>query len=489
MERDHASPDWRWPGFLFAIAATVALYWPTVATVLSRWTSDPTYSHGWLVLAISVWLAWRCRRRGKLDNTGPSAWGLVLLIGGGLGWLLARAASIHVVQQLAVPTMMLGMAWVFFGWRGLLSLLVPIGVLYFVMPAWDYLRPVLQNLTVDVTGVWLDALGVAVFIHGNRVDLAAGSFVIVEGCSGLHFFMAAGALASIQAYLYIERRWAQGLLLAAALAVALLANWIRVVAVIYAGHVTEMQSSLIRDHYYFGWVIFMLLMVPVFMLGQRLETLPSSDGVADVAAAPGYALPVAAFIAVALPVLAWWSVTAVRPVGQAPVLPSQVGTWTLDGEPASDWRPLQPGAAVELGGRYKDGSSELDAWVVYYPRQTGGAQLVGYGSGLARPDDGTLHPTEAGPGELRLHSAWGTHRLIRYRYEIAGRVTASRGRAKLLQALGNLGGRPDAYGLMISARCDDAACRDARNALVEFETALGAALPVRDEAPGAGARP
>jgi exosortase A len=493
MARSRASPGWRWPLFLLAILATVIFYWPTVAVILNRWTSDPTYSHGWLVLVISCWLVWRCWRRGELDDTRPSAWGLVPVLGAGLIWLLARAASIHVLQQLAVVTMMLGVAWALFGWRGFLALLVPIGVLYAVMPAWDYLRPLLQDITVQVTGVWLDALGVAAFIQGQRVSIAAGSFIIVEGCSGLHFTMAAAALGTIQAYLYIERRWAQALLVAAALAVALLANWIRVVAVIYAGHVTDMQSFLIGDHYYFGWIVFMLMMVPVFVLGRRLETpaaprlrpAPHAAGLA-----PGLALPAATLIAVMLPALAWWAITtASPPTGPEPVLPARVGTWSLDGDAARDWQPLQPGAAVALGGRYTDGRRELDAWVVYYPRQSGGRQLVGYGSGVARPDDGRLSGAGAGPGELTLRSPWGAERLIRYRYEVAGRVTASRGRAKLYQALGNLGGRPDAYGLMISARCSGDACSEARRALQDFEAGIGATIPVAGGVPAPGTKP
>jgi EpsI family protein len=252
-----------------------------------------------------------------------------------------------------------------------------------------------------------------------------------------------------------------------------------VVAVIYAGHVTEMQSFLIRDHYYFGWVIFLLLMVPVFALGRWLETPATGPAVAaqrppEISRAW---VPAAVVLLVALPVLAWWGASTVRPVGHEPVLPPQVGSWAMDGEPAPDWRPLQPGAAVELGGRYVSGDRELDAWVVYYPEQSGGAQLVGYGSGLARPSDGTLSATELGPGEFRLRSPWGTVRLIRYRYEIAGQMTTSRGRAKLLQGIGNLTGRPAAYGLMISARCREPDCGDARSTLEKFESELDATLP------------
>jgi exosortase A len=469
-----------------ALAAVVTLlYWPTVASVLDRWTSDPTYSHGWLVLAISAWLSWRACTHGEFDPVRPAYYALVPLLGAGLAWLLAHSASINVVQQLAIPAILLGGAWVLFGWRGFRALMVPVGVLYFVMPAWDYVRPVLQDLTVDATGVVLDSLGVAAFIQGHRVDLAVGSFVIVEGCSGLHFFMAAGALATIQAHLYLRRRWAQAVLIGAALAVALAANWIRVAAVIYAGHVTEMQTFLIRDHYYFGWVIFMLMMIPVFYLGRRLETEAGAGTTAGPAPEAGPAEPrafaaglAAALGGVALAPLAWWGTVALAgPAVNPPYLPEQVGGWTLAGAASPDWEPVQPGNDLQLGGHYTDGEQALDAWMIYYQRQRNGRELVGYGKSMARPRDGRLLSGDAGPGELRLLSPWGGARLIRYRYEIAGRVTATSDRARFYQALGNLGGNPEAYALVISARCQDASCASAREALENFEQALGPRVP------------
>ena len=261
----------RWPLFLFAVAAAFAVYWPTLYTILSRWTGDPTYSHGYLVAAVSAWMTWRAWRRGELENTGHSWLGLAALAAVGATWLLARGGSIQVVQQLMLPAMLLGFAWTVFGWRGLVALLVPIGVLYFVLPAWDYIRLPLQNLTVLAVGESLHAIGIPAYIHGHRVELPGGTFEVVEGCSGLHFFMAGAALAAIQSYLYLGAHWARAVLMAAALVVAIVANWIRVAVVIIAGHLTEMQHFLIKDHYYFGWVVFALLMIPVLWLGRRLE--------------------------------------------------------------------------------------------------------------------------------------------------------------------------------------------------------------------------
>ena len=480
-----ATAGLRWPLFVLSIAFAFVVYWPTVASIFDRWFGDPTYSHGFLIAAVAAWMVWRTWRRGELEGTRPSWFGLLPLATAGLLWLVARGAGIQVVQQLMLPALLLGTAWALFGWHGFIVLLVPIGVLYFVLPAWDYIRLPLQDLTVDAVGGFLHVAGVPAYIHGHRVDLPAGSFEIVEGCSGLHFFMAGAALAAIQAYLYIGANWARGLLMAAALAVAIVANWIRVTAVIVAGHLTDMQHFLVvKDHYYFGWVVFGILMIPVIWLGHRLEftsppaPAPSPRPPLSFRLDAPFRIPsFAALVVLLLPGLSWWAVYASATFSPPPVLPVTAGNWRLEGEAAPDWRPLQPGATLELNGRYTDGRQEVDAWVVYYQRQANGRELVGFGNEMARPGDGVLSAGDLGPGKLRLTTGRHHDRLIWYRYEVNGRVTTSAVDAKLDQLIGTLRGRPSAYGAIFSSRCMEPSCADARQALGTFESDFATRLP------------
>ena len=119
----------RWPLFVLAVGLGLAVYWPTAASLLERWAGDPTYSHGYLVVVVSAWMVWRAWRRGELEDTAPSLIALLPLALAGTLWLLARSGSILIAQQLLLPTLLLGLAWAFFGRRGLLALRVPIGLL------------------------------------------------------------------------------------------------------------------------------------------------------------------------------------------------------------------------------------------------------------------------------------------------------------------------------------------------------------------------
>ena len=82
----------RGPMFVFAtVAVAIALYWPGAAALAELWTDarGDTYTHGFLIAALSVWLLWR-RRAELTPESLPQPYrsmGLLALAGGVLIWL------------------------------------------------------------------------------------------------------------------------------------------------------------------------------------------------------------------------------------------------------------------------------------------------------------------------------------------------------------------------------------------------------------------
>lgn len=482
--REAAPSGLRWPLFVAAVALALVVYWSTAASLLARWDGDPTYSHGYLLIFVSAWMVWRAWRRGELEGTAPSAFALLPLLLAALLWLLARAGSVLIAQQLLLPAILLGLGWVFFGRRGFWSLLVPIGLLYAAVPIWEVLRPPLRDISSFAVGRGLQLAGIPVFLHGNQVDLPSGSFEIANGCSGLNVFLAGAALGAIQAYVFLGTAWARAALFSAALLAAMIANWLRIAIIIIAGHLTDMQHWLIDDHYEFGWVTFAIMMVPVMLLARHLERRAparapeTSPPTLSFEMSAGSWMPIGvAFLVLVLPGLAWATMQRGGEPGAPPVLPATADAWQLAGEPSLDWRPVHVGPTLELGGRYTDGTYSVDAWVVYYERQGTGHKLISQANLFARPDDGRLVATNVSPGELRLVTGRRDDRLIRYRYEINGQLATSVTQAKLYQVAGKFRGRPSAYATMISARCLQPDCADARAALDAFESTLAGRIP------------
>ena len=445
----------RWPLFLFAVALSGVLYASSWGPVLQRWYNDPTYSHGFLVLAASSWLTYRTWATGQLEDTRPSPAALLLMLALGATWLLAKAASVEVVGQLTLPAMILCVGWAFFGWKGAKALSVPIGILYFVWPVWDYLRPLLQDVTTFAVGGFLHAVGIPAAIYGNYVELPAGVFEIAEGCSGLHFFMAATTLAAIQGYLYIENRRSRYLLMLAAIFVSIFANWIRVAVVIIAGHVTDMQHWLLHEHYYFGWVVFSMMLLPVIFLGSRFHASTQRRMRMRLFsfAAPKHRVTVAAGMALFfLPSLSWSLLQYSSQPDKPPTLPTRIAGLALSGQASNTWAPTFPGADLSLSGQYHGDGVNVDLWVFYFARQDIGRELIGYGNSLARKTDGRVSEGDRA-GEVVLTGRSGGSRKIVYRYIVNDEIVVSDRQAKIQQVLGNLSGTVTAYAVVVSNEC------------------------------------
>ncbi len=183
----------------------------------------------------------------------------------------------------------------------------PATFLYFGLPVWGPLNGVLQALTVRVAQFLIQLVGVPAYVEGNYVQLPEGTFQIASGCSGLSFFIVALTLGAFACTLHVHQWRNRWKLMLAALLAGLVANWLRVSSLIVIGYLTDMQSYLIRvDHLLYGWVLFIVAMLPVFWLTRRYTDADPADasvatlGKSAVAPAPGNVWPAVALCAAIL---------------------------------------------------------------------------------------------------------------------------------------------------------------------------------------------
>ncbi|MGB5563596.1 MAG: archaeosortase/exosortase family protein, partial [Sedimenticolaceae bacterium] len=120
LEEDNPAMH-RWRATLVACAlifvALLALFWSTAEGMAYTWYNFETYTHGFLILPISLWLIWQKRAYLAKFTPQPSAGFLVLVVGGLLVWALARLTGVLVVEQLAfVGVLISGLAGVL-GWQ------------------------------------------------------------------------------------------------------------------------------------------------------------------------------------------------------------------------------------------------------------------------------------------------------------------------------------------------------------------------------------
>jgi len=412
---------WKGPGSVCAaIAIVLLLYWPACYSLGVLWTDTrgDTYTSGFLIAAISLWLLWRNRAQ-LAGGARPltSAWrivGVLFLAGTALVWQFALRAGIQVAYLTLLPLALWICITLLFGWRVARATAFPIGFLIFALPVWDYLIPMLQWTTIHVVRVALRATGVPSFFAGELVQIPAGVFEIQGGCSGLHYLIVGLAVAVLLGELRHDswRTRLHWILVGGALAV--LSNWLRVYTIILAGHLSHMQSYLVRvSHYSYGWVVFLGTLVLFFAYvhfharAPRVPRSAAAAGPVAVAAPAGetsFGWSVLVMAVAALPAILNLVIAARLPEQGATkvlVVPENLHGWKVAVGLDSQWQPVQLNADRDLRLRFSRGAEVVEMFGALYVeqrqrRKLGGRANYPPGFGADVVDEG--HAEAAGLG-------------------------------------------------------------------------------------------
>ena len=240
-----------------------------------------TFTHGWLILAVSVVLIWRARR--EIASAPAHPWPLALfgLAGAIFAWMICYRAGIQDLHITIYPALFWFAVAGAFGWPVARLLLFPVAFFCFALPSWAQLGDVLQELTVLAMRGFLGLTGPHAVIDGAVIHIPNGSFVIEEGCSGLHFMIVGLAVAALHGELRRDPWRTRLAELALMAGLALLANWVRVYTVIEAGYLTDMRHYLVSvSHYWFGWAVFGVALVAFFWLCTWFTPAPQPPAAA-----------------------------------------------------------------------------------------------------------------------------------------------------------------------------------------------------------------
>jgi EpsI family protein len=459
-----------WVALGFVLLAAV-FYLDELRELAQRWSNEIGNSHGYLIAPLVFVLVWLQRDR-LTAGRGGEALAVVGLVGSLVALAFARAASIDMIVYLLMPTTLWFALWLALGWPAARTLAFPVFYFVFALPVWAYLTPLLQWLTVQAVTVLLGVFGVEAFIQDEFVTVPAGVFEIAGGCSGTSYMVVALAIGTLMAF--IERlpaRKAAKLVFVAAM-LAAVTNWIRVAIIIYWGNVTAMQTSLVEDHYTFGWWLFAGAMVIFFWYARRVarsEPDPVRGHATGDTAPIGVRVVTAAALLAIAP--AWALALDRRDAGVVPTLamPTVTG-WTGPEAPEFEWEPVFLGAAAERMVTYHQESQVVDAYAAFYGRQEHGKKLVGYLSRVAgaeeRWSEAEAGTVDAGSGvsvtERRVVGPGGQERLVWSWYEVRGQRLLSPRDVKLREGLSAFGLEPRSGVVALSTRClpDCAAARE-----------------------------
>lgn len=244
-----------------ALATLVVLTADGVRHVVGEY-GLPEYSHGWLVPAVALFIAWQ-RRHHVMTAATPGGWaGPMLMLAAVLLALLGAVTSFHRVQAVALPLALGGIGLATVGRGGMRPLWMPLAFLFFAIPlpgaAYTPLSLWLQLVSSELGAGILRLLGVSVYLDGNIIDLGVARLQVLEACNGLRYFFPLTAVGFLCAWLYRAPLWAKLVVFLSVgpITVALNSARIAISGLLFEHGLGQYAEGFM--HLFEGWIIFLV---------------------------------------------------------------------------------------------------------------------------------------------------------------------------------------------------------------------------------------
>jgi exosortase len=259
------------------VAALAFAYAGVLARLVNDWAADDNYSHGFLIVPLALYFAWRRRDDLAAAARKPSALGLLLVLASlgvfavgvlGVERFLTRVSLLGVIAGCIVFTA---------GWGALRILAFPLAFLLLMIPlpaiVFNQIAFPLQLLASHAGESALGVAGVPVLREGNVITLANTTLQVAEACSGIRSLVSLLTLAIAYGYFVDERRALRVLLAAAAVPIAIVTNALRVAGTGLAAYFVSPSAAEGFFHTFSGWVVFLVAVMLLALTHRALSAL------------------------------------------------------------------------------------------------------------------------------------------------------------------------------------------------------------------------
>lgn len=217
-------------GVLLALA--LALYAPILYYMVLHWNEVQDYSHGFLIVPLSLYFAWERKRKLQRVPIDGSWWGLLPLALGAITLAIGRLGTELMNLRVSFVLTLIGLVLLVLG-RGVFRVLAfPLLFLFLMVPLPQSLVNViafpLQLVAADIAVNALHLIGIPALREGNIIHLANAQLFVAEACSGLRSLMALITLGVVFAYFFRKSTIERILIVLSAIPIAIVVNAFRV---------------------------------------------------------------------------------------------------------------------------------------------------------------------------------------------------------------------------------------------------------------------
>ena len=464
---------WQALGALAVLLAwTIFLYRETAVAMVTIWWRSETFTHGFLVPPIVLWLIWRQRKAIAALTPAPRLGLLLFVAGAAFAWLLADLVAVNSLTQLAFVSLLVLSVPAVLGLQVTRLIVFPLCFLFFGVPIGEFLMPVFMDWTANFTVLALRLTGIPVYREGLQFVIPSGNWSVVEACSGIRYLIASLTVGTLFAYLNYQSTLRRVLFVIVSIVVPVVANWLRAYIIVMLGHFSGNKLAVGVDHLIYGWVFFGFVIMLMFIIGARWA---EPDAVAPVgsrgragfsdAMNPGLLwIAVACFAAlVASPHAAIWAIDKSESRGSVTLqVPATLSPdWRAASAVVQEFKPAFQNPSAEVNASYTSQGRNVGLYLGYYQHQTYTRKLVSSDNVLvetkntnwAQVGRGT-YPLKLGGNQVAIRTAElrglpqpgqssGGRLTVWQIYWINGTLTSSDYLAKVYSAVQRLTGRGD----------------------------------------------
>jgi exosortase A len=243
------------------IVVFALLYKDTFSSLIMVWTTDPDYSHGFLVPVLSIYFCWNRREALAALPLRPNYWGLLPLIFGLFIFVIGTMGQGGVSQQrYSILPVLAGLVLLLFGTNHFKLLRFPISFLIFMIPLPGVAQPEilfpLQLFAAKTATSILFILGIPVLREGTTIQLAGATLEVAEACSGIRSLLSLMALGTVYAYFTEAKTLNRLVIVLCSIPIAIVANAFRVAGTGLLAHLYGTEVAEGFYHHFSGWLIF-----------------------------------------------------------------------------------------------------------------------------------------------------------------------------------------------------------------------------------------
>ena len=447
----------------FIILSVPALFYQTTFSMAEVWWINETFTHGFLVFPITLWLIWG--KRGHLSRLHPAPEPLALLASLLFlcVWLVSALVDAKVVMQLSMISIIQTLLWAVLGGKIFLYLLFPFLFLYFAAPVGQGLIPIMMEFTANATVYLVRLTGIPIYQDGLQFVLPTGNWSIVEECSGVRYLIATVSLGVVYSYLTYATLKKRLIFFAFTLVVPIFANSLRAFLIVMIGHFGGMELAAGADHLLYGWLLFGIIIFSMFYVGgfwrdsrSDFDNSAPESYARKLKSHPGRYLTISLVTIALFPLLLHQLQSSpANPRQGASAIPAvdSYGPWRRQPATPPTWTPIIHQPDLVLSDTYISSRGSIQLDIGYFHTQRAGSEAVSSNNRLVNPYGGdwkivsskVVYTDRFPVVETTITNA-REKRMIWHWYRIGGLQTHNAYKAKLYEA----------YTRIVSGRTDGA---------------------------------